>query len=608
MGAAAAIATTTTTTITTTAIITNGKATIRTEVVVHYDPFFPAKSTKGNEIMVGEHEPTSRAGTARKARKKKSERRRTTTSHSAVFSGAADDPADGGVRVAKPKPRKKKKRPEGGKPGGRGEPGDKGSAGGGAGKKGGDARGEKIEDNVPTEVRNAVRNRPTTSSTEMTFRSRQIILFAVVLLITLFNFYRPEILPRAFDENIVLPLQSAAIAEEQSLGYSLKHNHLMDTVILPSVSELRRTTDAQHVPCPHNPVNVLQGLAQPTGYRGRELLPAFSCGKVPFYTNPYVWEDRIKEHLFERMEAHGLMQCGFVGLDVGGARGDWVIASGIQAEKSKYVVIEANPELFQKMTQDFETNVGLPERVFAYHAAVQSEAAFFDYFEEEKRNETKPSNINGLWDGPTICVEAGKSHGEMQIVGNKRRDGCSNKPPKEVAVPVVTVDMVMRDFWASTISSNVTIDTGTIQSGNLFFAKLDVEGSEYEALLGAQSVFASSKTRPCYVYIEIKTRLPVYDQAFRLLRDTYGYSEYSDIDSGLWGNISYPPVGALFENEGNYEFRLPAIEMEACTERVRQQTSCTPSQRRKRRPRIAAKQKGEEKLKKLAAGRAARQN
>ena len=154
---------------------------------------------------------------------------------------------------------------------------------------------------------------------------------------------------------------------------------------------------------------------------------------------------------------------------------------------------------------------------------------------------------------------------------------------------MVTVDIVMRDFWESSTATEHKAKSNSRRSqffrghktalptaarGDLLFAKFDIEGSEYEALLGAKGLFASNATRPCYVYIEIKATSvnPRYEAAFNLLRYAYGYSHYYDIDSGLSGNLSYPPKGAVYPNEGNYEFQLPRGEMEDCTNRVREQS------------------------------------
>jgi len=107
-------------------------------------------------------------------------------------------------------------------------------------------------------------------------------------------------------------------------------------------------------------------------------------------------------------------------------------------------------------------------------------------------------------------------------------------------------------------------------SGSLFFAKLDIEGGEYEALLGSNTTFSSLDTRPCYVYIELKveTETGKYDRAYELLTTVYGYTGFEDIDSGLSGPPSYPPKGNIWKFEGNYEFRLAPSEMKQCVERV----------------------------------------
>ena len=110
--------------------------------------------------------------------------------------------------------------------------------------------------------------------------------------------------------------------------------------------------------------------------------------------------------------------------------------------------------------------------------------------------------------------------------------------------------------------------------GDLLFAKFDIEGSEYEALLGAKGLYESNATRPCYVYLEIKSKRvnPRYEAAFNLLRYSYGYSHYYDIDSGCSGYLFYPLKGAVYFNEGNYKFQWPLGKMEECTNRVREQS------------------------------------
>ena len=110
----------------------------------------------------------------------------------------------------------------------------------------------------------------------------------------------------------------------------------------------------------------------------------------------------------------------------------------------------------------------------------------------------------------------------------------------------------------------------------ILFVKIDIEGGEYEALLGGNQTFSSPETRPCYIYIELKvdTKTSKYDKAYHLLTKVYGYSDFDDIDSGLSGPSSYPPKGAVWDLEGNYEFRVPQSEMKQCVERARR-SSCS---------------------------------
>ena len=363
----------------------------------------------------------------------------------------------------------------------------------------------------------------------------------------------------------------------------------VDRRIAPALSQLRHQWNALRVPC--HDVRRESHPQGPWGGYHHELKPVYHCGAIEGHFAAYAWEDRIKSRLFENIRHHNLTHRTFVGLDVGGARGDWVVAAGAEANRSRYVTVEANPILFQLLLQDLAANSGLADRVLAYNAAVKSDSLFYGHYKNHSAlwNSAAQVMSNTNWTGPTMCIPTHEKHGDMSL-GNKtsNSDGSCSKL-FEVAVPVVTVDVVMRDFWESSTSTEHkaksnngrskffrghTTPLPTAARGDLLFAKFDIEGSEYEALLGAKALFESNATRPCYVYIEIKSTSvnPRYEAAFNLLRYSYGYSNYHDIDSGLSGNLSYPPKGAVHSNEGNYEFQLPLGEMEGCTNRVREQS------------------------------------
>lgn len=157
-----------------------------------------------------------------------------------------------------------------------------------------------------------------------------------------------------------------------------------------------------------------------------------------------------------------------------------------------------------------------------------------------------------------MCVKADDRSGYMKV---GKSENCA---AGEVLVPVITIDSIMMD-WAAYRSD----------SGSLLFVKIDIEGGEYEALLGGNRTFSSPETRPCYIYIELKVdrKSSKYDQAYDLLTNIYGYTDFDDVDSGLSGPNSYPPKGAVWDNEGNYEFRVSPSEMRECVERTRRSVS-----------------------------------
>ena len=127
----------------------------------------------------------------------------------------------------------------------------------------------------------------------------------------------------------------------------------------------------------------------------------------------------------------------------------------------------------------------------------------------------------------------------------------------ESSVSIITIDM---------IASAMQVQ------GTLFFVKVDLEGAEYEALSGGVDTFGDPEKRPCIVLVELKDdNDQPYQEAYNFLVGI-GYSDYEDIDSGLQGTDSWPPRGALFSKEGNYEFRLPPQELASCAMRVLRQS------------------------------------
>lgn len=192
---------------------------------------------------------------------------------------------------------------------------------------------------------------------------------------------------------------------------------------------------------------------------------------------------------------------------------------------------------------------GLAERVYGYNVAAGSPNAYTAH--------TGPLfDANDAWMGPTICVP----REDKEVVGKMTTKG-GNCPEHEVSVPIITPDSIIEDF-------SPMINGGA----GLFFAKLDIEGSEYEALMGMRTVFTDPQTRPCYVYIDLKNS-PDSEKAVRLLQHEYGYANFMDLDSGLIGNDSFPPKGSRWQNSGNYEFWLNESDGLACAERV-QKVSC----------------------------------
>lgn len=280
------------------------------------------------------------------------------------------------------------------------------------------------------------------------------------------------------------------------------------------------------------------------------LAQAYSCGEIaiPYDADPWVWECHLKDRVFSRITQHDLRMCAFGALDIGANNGDWILGIGAYAPNSRYAAVEAGPYIYQRMFQNFATNAGLVERVYGYNAAAGSPNAY-------SAHQGPLFAETGAWTGPTMCVPSSDKSLLDQTVGKG-----TNCPQNEEPIPIITPDSIMKDF------------SPMIKSGaGLFFVKIDIEGGEYQALLGMREVFSNPETRPCYVYVELKNT-PEYEKALKLLTDEYGYPHFTDLDSGVHGIGSFPPEGTRWKNEGNYEFWLPEAEHMACAERVRKAT------------------------------------
>ena len=153
---------------------------------------------------------------------------------------------------------------------------------------------------------------------------------------------------------------------EQQLAFSVEdaEQQEVDRRIAPALSQLRTQWNAPR----------------------RALPPVYHCGAREGYFPAYVWEE-------------------FVGLDVGEARGDWVVAAGAEANRSRYVTVEANPILFQLLLQDLAANSGLADRVLAYNAAVKSDSLFYGHYKNHSSSwntADDPVMSNTNWTGGAI--------------------------------------------------------------------------------------------------------------------------------------------------------------------------------------------------------------
>jgi len=281
------------------------------------------------------------------------------------------------------------------------------------------------------------------------------------------------------------------------------------------------------------------------------LTEAYTCGtiQIPYDSDPWVWECRSKSRLLDRIMEHHLKDSVFLSIDIGAGNGDWAIALGSFAPKSLYAVVEASPFTYQGMYQNLATNAGLIERVYAYNVEAGSPEAFAEY----DGNTPLFDNVSGAWVGPIACVSSGPN---IYLT-----DKC---PASKAPVPILNIDHIMTDF----VSISSKNEGGRAA---LFYLKMNLEGGDYQALLGARTLFSSTETRPCYVYIKLQGDNPSHEEAFHLLRNDYGYTNFADLDSGE--KASYPPQGRFRPNEGNYEFGLPPAEEKACVERVQQEST-----------------------------------
>jgi len=296
----------------------------------------------------------------------------------------------------------------------------------------------------------------------------------------------------------------------------------------------------------------------------RPLPTVYYCGNIQRPSHhPFRWECRLKKRVLERIDQFALKQAPFSILDLGSAYVDWVLAVGSYAPHSQLVPVEANVAPFRNMYQHLMVNPGLSRRVHGLNAAVMSKEVFLSG-SSTTLDGSLVSQDNQTWIGPVLCDDGTDKEGVMETTATNVVAG-SSCLPKEVQVPIIILDMIAAKGQQF------------IKEGTLFFIKMDLEGAEYDALQGGREMFSNPNTRPCIVMIELKNvATKPYKQAFDFLVEM-GYTDYEDIDSGVQGIDAWPPKGQLFSNEGNYEFRLPANDLEQCAARVlnksQQQTS-----------------------------------
>ena len=279
----------------------------------------------------------------------------------------------------------------------------------------------------------------------------------------------------------------------------------------------------------------------------KEIPSLYFCPGTGFAVSkhPYRWECRLKARIMERIDQFGLRQTPFLMMDLGSFYADWVLAIGVYAPKAVLVNVDVNAEPFYNNYMHFDSNEGFYDRVHGLLAALMSTKSFNEH--------EGPLLVDDRWEGPVFCDDGSNKRGTMNVtdlVGGCNKEG-------QLRIPMITVDMIVAAHTP----------------GAWFFMKLDVEGSEYNALQGGLQSFADPQLRPCIIIIELKTpnEGESYQKAFDLLV-SLGYTDMEDVDTGKKGMESYPPRGGPYKNEGNYEFKLPEKELHQCAARV-QETS-----------------------------------
>lgn len=318
-------------------------------------------------------------------------------------------------------------------------------------------------------------------------------------------------------------------------------------------------------------------------HRHNGTKPLKGCGspeKYQHWTHPLTWECRLKERLHSTIVERGLSECAFGILDIGSAGGDWVIAlSGF--EYARFAAVEAHPLTFMKLLRNLKVNDLLDSsQVSVYPVAVGDSTNNDIALTQDKTSVSWPKSEYieiSSWPGSSLCVY---SHDKQSyywkngvISGGQLSNSKNGCTEREVGVPIISVDMIMED-WQGRQSPN---DEGQLTVGGLFAAKIDIEGAEREAVKSATESFGDPNQRPCQIYIELKYSKRdrgAYTEAFERIL-SLGYTDYIDVNSGIAGDGSFPPQGAMYPEEGNYELRLPAAEFDECVERVQQKACST---------------------------------
>ncbi|EJK48977.1 hypothetical protein THAOC_32185 [Thalassiosira oceanica] len=294
-----------------------------------------------------------------------------------------------------------------------------------------------------------------------------------------------------------------------------------------------------------------------------------ACDRVTGTYNPYGWECRLKQPLFDEIMNANMQQCAFGFMDVGALIGDWIVAESLLFDSMKSVAVEAHPQTYLAMKRYLQVNGIDGVRSHSYPFAVGDASM-------DQISVSGASDLVSWSDGifrinnwvPSLCIET-----SVENTGTfKASDGMgstSSCPPAQLALPITTIDMIMTN-WQARRGTKSPPDK--LAYGGLFAFKLDIEGSERDALRGANLSFSDPEQRPCIIYIELKTD-EKYTQAFEMLIEL-GYTDIMDMDSGRKGRESYPPLGAKYPGEGNYELRLDSSVYQDCVERVRE-VACT---------------------------------